>query len=291
MLTGGSVAVSNVNNFIGENGSTSTDSRAQYNLVTGASAETFGWASIDCSALPQNVTVTNVTGKFKVYHSGSATYISPRQIRPYFNNRQTAKGFSVNLAASTTVTDLDMGTAWTREMLNDLEIRIYSKRTARNITSNYYVRPYGIDVTVDYEYTAYEFTCSSSVSGVGMESGETISGGSFIVSISGITDITKVIIKDNGVDVTNTFIKSGNNYEKTYDNVTSDHAITVEEALSSVKSYVKENSQFKEATNIYLKGSSSWAEKEITAVLWKVNGVWTKTTTPMSGITTFKTSQ
>lgn len=288
-VNGGTVAVSNVNRFIGNSGSTSTNNYAQYYLVTGASAETFGWASIDCSALPQNVTVTNVTGKFKIYHQSNATYINLRQIRPYYNNRQTAKGFSVNLAASTAVTDLNMGTAWTREMLNDLEIRIYSKRTGRNVTSNYYVRPYGIDVTVDYEYTAYEFTCSSSVSGVGMESGETASGGSFTVSISGITDITKVIIKDNGVDVTNTFTKSGNNYEKTYNNVASDHAITIEEVLSSVKSYVKKNSQFKEATNIYKKNSSSWAEKEITAVLWKVNGTWTATTTPMSGITAFKT--
>jgi hypothetical protein len=36
-------------------------------------------------------------------------------------------------------------------MLEDLELRIYSKRTTRNVTSNYYVRIYGVDITVTYE--------------------------------------------------------------------------------------------------------------------------------------------
>ena len=81
---GAAVSVSNVDRFIGASGSTSTNNYAQYNLVTGASAETFGWASMDCSALPRNITINNVTGKFRIYHSGSATYIKIRQIRPYY---------------------------------------------------------------------------------------------------------------------------------------------------------------------------------------------------------------
>ena len=52
---------------------------------------------------------------------------------------------------STTVTDLDCGTGWTRAMLEDLELRIYSKRTTKSVTSNYYVRIYGVDITVTYE--------------------------------------------------------------------------------------------------------------------------------------------
>jgi hypothetical protein len=72
-------------------------------------------------------------------------------LRLYYNNRTIAKGFSVNQITSTTVTDLDCGTGWTRAMLDDLELRIYSKRTSRNVTSNYYVRIYGVDITVTYE--------------------------------------------------------------------------------------------------------------------------------------------
>jgi protein-L-isoaspartate O-methyltransferase len=47
-------------------------------------------------------------------------------LRLYYNNRTTAKGFSVNQVTSSTVTDLDCGTGWTRAMLEDLELRIYS---------------------------------------------------------------------------------------------------------------------------------------------------------------------
>ena len=239
-VNGTSVAVSNVNRFIGASGSTSTNNYAQYYLVTGSSAETFGWASMDCSALPRNITINNVTGQFKIYHSSNATYISTRQIRPYYNNRQTAKGYSVNLSASTSVMDLNMGTSWTRDMFDDLEFRMYSKRSNRNVTSNYYVRPYGIDVTVEYEYTMYEFTCNSTVQGVEMASGETISGDSYTATITGISDISAVVIKDNGTDVTSTFTKSGNNYVKTYSNVDSDHSITIEaSAIPTIPSFVK----------------------------------------------------
>jgi len=291
---GAAVSVSNVDRFIGASGSTSTNNYAQYNLVTGASAETFGWASMDCSALPRNITINNVTGKFRIYHSGSATYIKIRQIRPYYNNRQTPKGYSVNLATSTGVTDLNMEGSWTRDMFDDLEIRLYSKRTDRNVTSNYYVRPYGIDVTVEYEYTMFEFTCDSSLTGVGMSpsSGEAMSGDSYTVTITGITDISTVIIKDNGADITSTFTKSGNNYVKTYSNVDADHSITIEaSAIPTIPSFVKKNSQYKQVSKAYKKNSNVWEEKSIMSVMWKINNTWTSTTSSMSGNTAFKIEQ
>lgn len=291
-VNGAAVTVSNVDRFIGANGSTSSNNYAQYNLVTGASAETFGWASMDCSALPRNITINNVTRKFRIYHSGSANYISTRQIRPYYNNRQTSKGYSVNLAASTGVTDLDMGTSWTRNMFDDLEFRIYSKRTGRSVTSNYYVRPYGIDVTVEYEYTMYEFTCNSSLTGVGMSpsSGEAMSGDSYTVTITGITDISTVIIKDNGVDITSLFTRSGSNYTYTFNNVDSDHTIVVEDNSSSPskKSYVKKNNGFVQSTSQYVKESNSWINRTINKIFWKINGSWTETNDSMSGKTAFK---
>ena len=289
---GTSVEVSNVNNFIGANGNTSSGSYAQYYLVTGTTAETFGWASMDCSALPRNITINNVTGKFKIYHSSSARYVSPRQIRPYYNNRQATKGYSVNLSATTSVVDLDMGTSWARNMFDDLEFRLYSKRTtSASATSNYYVRPYGIDVTVEYEYTMFEFTCDSSLTGVGMlpSSGEVMSGDSYTVTITGITNISAVIIKDNGVDITSSFTRSGSNYVYTLTNVNADHTITVEGASSlSKKSYVKKNNAFVETTNQYVKESNTWVSRTISKIFWKINGNWTETNDSMSGNTAFK---
>ena len=288
---GAAVSVSSVNNFIGANGSTSSNNYAQYYLVTGTTAETYGWASMDCSALPRNITINNVTGKCKIYHGYNSKYISTRQIRPYFNNRQTPKGYSENLSGGTSELDLRMGTSWTRDMFDDLEFRIYSRRTSSSPTSNYYVRAYGIDITVEYEYTMFEFTYDSSLTGVGMlpSSGEAMSGDSYTVTITGITDISTVIIKDNGVDITSTFTKSGNNYIKTYSNVDADHTITVEGASSlSKKSYVKKNSAFVETTNQYVKESNTWVSRTISKIFWKINGSWAETNDSMSGKTAFK---
>ena len=151
-VNGNQVNVTNPERFTGETyGATKSGNYGQYYLVIGSQAETFGWIQFDCSSIPTDATITEVTGKFKIYSSGSATYISPRQLRLYYNNRATAKGFSVNQVTSSTVTDLDCGTGWTRAMLEDLELRIYSKRTTKNVTSNYYVRIYGVDITVTYE--------------------------------------------------------------------------------------------------------------------------------------------
>lgn len=151
-VRGNQISVTNPNNCIGDTyGATKSGNYGQYYLVTGSQAETFGWVQFDCSSIPANATITEITGKFKIYSSGSATYISPRQLRLYYNNRATAKGFSVNQITSSTVTDLDCGTGWTRKMLDDLELRIYSRRTTKNVTSNYYVRIYGVDITITYE--------------------------------------------------------------------------------------------------------------------------------------------
>lgn len=289
---GAAVTVSNVDRFIGANGSTSSNNYATYYLVTGASAVTLGWVSMDCSALPRNITINNVTGKFKIYHAYNSSYINTRQIRAYYNNRQTAKGYSENLSGGTSVLDLNMGTSWTRNMFDDLEFRIYSKRTGRSVTSNYYVRPYGIDVTVEYQYTMYEFTCNSSLTGVGMSpsSGEAMSGDSYTVTITGITDISTVIIKDNGVDITSLFTRSGSNYTYTLTNINADHTIVVEDnsSSSSKKSYVKKNNAFVETTSQYVKESNSWVNRVISKIFWKINGNWSETNDSMSGKTAFK---
>ena len=152
-INGNSVTVSNPTRCIGDtNGATTSSNYAQYYLVAGSQVETFGWITIDFSDIPQDATITSMTGQFKIYHQGSATYVTPKQIRTYINNRQTARGYSVNIPTSTTVTALDLGTGtWTRENLNDFQLRLYSKRTTRNVSSNYYVRIYGVDITVTYE--------------------------------------------------------------------------------------------------------------------------------------------
>ena len=151
--TGGSITVQNPSRCTGDSGSTESGNYAQYNIVTGNNAETIGWLLFDFSEIPNDATITELTGKFKIYHTGNSNQISTRQVRLYYGNRQTVKGYSVNIPqASTAVTSLSAGTAWTREMLDDTQLRVYTKRGTRNSGSTYSVRVYGVDITVTYEY-------------------------------------------------------------------------------------------------------------------------------------------
>lgn len=152
--TGGSITVQNPSRCTGDSGSTDTGNYAQYNIVTGNNAETIGWLLFDFSEIPNDATITELTGKFKIYHTGNSNQINTRQVRLYYGNRQTARGYSVNIPQkSTAVTSLSAGTAWTREMLDDTQLRVYTKlRGTINSGNTYSVRVYGVDITVTYEY-------------------------------------------------------------------------------------------------------------------------------------------
>lgn len=125
-----------------------------------------------------------------------------------------------------------------------------------------------------------------------MSSGETTSGGSYTATITGLSSLSNITIKDNGTDVTSTFTKSGNNYVKTYSNVSEDHVLTIESSSSpTVNGYVKKNSQYKSVSNTYQKSTTAWQGKTISSVMWKINGSWVKTTSTTSGITAMKLNE
>jgi hypothetical protein len=149
---GGSISVTNPNNFIGENGSAASRSYGQWYLVTGANAETFGWLKFDCSEIPKFATITSITGKYKIYSSGNSNQISVKTIQLYCNNRGTAKGNTADISASTSVYNLSCGSDWKRKDLRDIEALIYCKRGTRNTSSNYYARVYGVELTITYTY-------------------------------------------------------------------------------------------------------------------------------------------
>ena len=271
---------------------TTSTNYANINLTRGSSAETYWYVAFDTSAIPQNATITSCSGRSKCSITNTNIgYIKARTVQ--FCSGTTPKGTARTLTTSTAVTGVTLGT-WTRDELNDTRIKYYAQRNTGSTSSSIYIRVYGSELIVNYSWdeTFYEFTCNSSVHGVGMTSGETTSGGSYTATITGISDISAVVIKDNGTDVTNTFTKSGNNYVKTYSNVDSDHSITIEEpAIPTIPSFVKKNSQYKQVSKAYKKNGNAWEEKSILSVMWKINNTWTSTTNSMSGKTAFKTEQ
>lgn len=272
--------------------STTSTNYANINLTRGSSAETYWYVAFNTNAIPQNATITSCSAKYRCAISNTnSNYVKTRQLR--FYSGTNPKGNTATLTTSSSVTSINIG-EWTREELNDARVRYYAQRNSGNTNNSIYIRPYGTDLTVNYSWdeTFYEFTCNSSVDGVGMTSGETTSGGSYTATITGISDISAVVIKDNGTDVTNTFTKSGNNYVKTYSNVDSDHSITIEaSAIPTIPSFVKKNTQYKQVSKAYKKNGNAWEEKSILSVMWKINNTWTSTTSSMSGKTAFTTEQ
>lgn len=273
-----------------EQGQTNSNSNnyATINMTKGNGAVTSIYYNFSFN-IPTNAVISSVTAYAKCYISSTQqNRFTTRTVQLYAGT--TAKGSSSTVSNSTTRFSMTSGT-WTASELNNAKIRIYAVRGTNSTTTNYYFRFYGADITVNYSWdeTFYAFTCTSSVQGAGMTSGETLSGGSFTATLTGISDISTVVIKDNGVDITSTFTKSGNNYVKSYSNVNADHTIVVEDASSSSKkSYVKKNNAFVESTNQYVKESNSWINRVIKKIYWKINGNWTETNDSMSGKTMFK---
>lgn len=178
--------------------------------------------------------------------------------------------------------------------LNNARIVLYAVRGTQRTSDSFYFQFWGSTLSIAYTWdeTFYEFTCTSSVQGAGMTTGETTSGGSYTATITGLSSLSNITIKDNGTDVTSTFTKSGNNYVKTYSNVSEDHVLTIQSSSSpTVNGYVKKNSQYKPVSNTYQKNATAWQGKTITSVMWKINGSWVKTTSPTSGITAIKLNE
>mgnify|MGYP007101833223 CR=1 FL=1 len=143
--------ISSFSNFIGQ--AASSTNYADINLITGSNAETFFWVTFDFSEIPADATINSVTITTKCLGSGNATYVGTKQVRAYVSE-STTKGYSSTITTSVQTLELNLGTGttWTRQQLDDLELRYYLKRKTTNTTTNYYLRLYGVDVVVEYEY-------------------------------------------------------------------------------------------------------------------------------------------
>lgn len=183
------------------------------------------------SDVPSYATISSIAARSK-HRVNSTTYVAALSIQLY--NGTTAKG-SATTSRTTDVTTYNLTTGtWTRSELDN--IRLYVKATrANNNRNNAYVYLYGADVTVDLEYdlTYYAISTSSSVQGVGIsaQDSETTSGGTNIITVTGVSNLSDIKLMDNGTDVTSSLVRSGSNYTYTLNNVDADHTITVESGI------------------------------------------------------------
>ena len=271
----------------------SSSNYARINVDKTASSDSYFYALFDFSAIPNGATITNTIGKIRLYSSG--TQVTYRQVRWCINDIDTPLRTSENYSTSSNPIAIEVTPLQTIITPQELKnVKCYVHYLRNNRTDNYqrYINMYGADVTVDWEETLYAISISSSVQGVGIsaQDSETTGGGTNVITVTGVSDLSSIKLMDNNVDVTSSLVVSGSNYTYTLNNVDADHTIVVEDnsSSSSKKSYVKKNNTFVESTNQYVKETNSWVNRTISKIFWKINGSWTETNDSMSGKTAFK---
>lgn len=158
--------------------------------------------NIAVTNIPSGATINSVTCSVKAY--ATSTNISTRTVQLYSGS--TAKGSTYTLPTSNQTFNLTTG-SWTLSELQNCKLRFSGQRSnSGGGGSNYYIRFYGADLTINYSYqdVVYEVTATSSVQGSTITPGysEVSSGDSLEFRID-TNDISEIIVTDNDVDVTN----------------------------------------------------------------------------------------
>ena len=187
----------------------SSSTYTQITCNTGSNASTYISYTFDCSDIPANATITSVTCSAKVRVS-STSYISSANTRLYAGT--TAKG-SATTTRSTTATSYNLtpGT-WTRNELNNIQVRFTGTRGTSNTSRTAYLYFYGATLTVNYSFsgTQYTLTATSEVTGLTVSpvASNKMAGESEEFTITlGSTSLDDIIVTDNDNDVTSNLVQ------------------------------------------------------------------------------------
>ena len=182
---------------------TSSTSYARFTVSTTAQYCIYNF---NVTGIPQGATINSVTCSVKAY--ATSTNVSTRNVQLYSGN--TAKGSASQLPTSNSTINLTTG-SWTLSELSNCKLRFDGQRSSGGGSgSNYYIRFYGADLTVNYSYQSvvYEVTATSSVedSTITPSYSEVESGSSLNFRIE-VNDISDVIVTDNNVDITDQLVE------------------------------------------------------------------------------------
>ena len=210
---------------------------------TGSRASSYISYTFDVSSIPADATITSVSCAAKSRVS-STSYISTAVFQLYTNT--TAKGSSVDYRSTTASarTLTNTGT-WTRNELNNIQLRHTATRGTSNTNRAAYIYFYGADLTINYSVseTAYSITVTNnSTATVTPMTQDVVAGDSGSIMIDDISGIT---VTDNNTDVTSQFVYSSDAPPGCY---------TVSQASGASYGFTLNSNDYYESTN---KGVSS----------------------------------
>lgn len=185
-------------NYPPSNGFTNTSSNTYARFTTSTTRQSASYG-FDVSEIPQGATISNLTCSLKVSCS-RATSMSVKTAQLYAGT--TAKGGTVTLPSTSQVLRLT-GSTWTREELDNLQLRLTAQRTGNNSA---YIFFYGANLQARYtaSVTSYEITSScitnlATISPSG--STELVSGSPYTLNVY-TNDLGSIQVLDNDVEVT-----------------------------------------------------------------------------------------
>ena len=210
--TSGNASIQNQTNPVGKSSSNTTYATLTTSTTGGATSYAF-W-KFDCSSIPSGAIIESVSCVAKCYVNNT-TRIGTRSVQLYYGTN-TAKGSSVSFDNSTTATQtLNCGT-WTREELNDINIRVAGTRGTSTRSAT--IRFYGADLTVTY--TTPQYTVTTTITNgvlVNPSASEVVEGGSDLDFFFRGNDKTKFMsMKVNGAAVTVTKVAGQNSSAATW---------------------------------------------------------------------------
>lgn len=152
-------SASNIDNFVGKPSSNS--SYGQFGVITGSKAYTYVYLTFDLSSIPQGATITTLdSAKIKIARSTpNSSYFGYNSVKGYRLDPETndlvTVGYSVTFTNSTSVLDLDITATQLQKVLdtgNQFLILAQGRRGTSNVTTDYYIRVYGAELTITYSY-------------------------------------------------------------------------------------------------------------------------------------------
>ena len=211
--TRGTASIKDQTNPVGKSSSNTTYATLTTSTTGGSTSYAF-W-KFDCSSIPSGAIIESVSCVAKCYVS-STTRISTRSVQLYYGT-STAKGSSVSFNKNESTQTLDCGT-WTREELNDINIRVAGTRNATS-TRSASIRFYGADLTVTYTMPQ-NYTVTTTITNgvlVNPSTSEVVVGGSNLDFFFRGNERTKFMsMKVNGAAVTVTKVAGQNSSAATW---------------------------------------------------------------------------
>lgn len=251
-------SVSNISNAY-----TAADSTtyAQINLKTGSKATTYIYLLFDLSSIPANATINSVSCSAKISVSSTSTsYIATKEIQMFTGTTAKGSATSVTSTSATSYT-LTCGT-WTRAELQNARLRLYAVRGTSSTSTSRYYRFYGATLTVTYTWykNTYTVTVTNNTSISVTPATQTIEEGESATVQA--ASKTYASFKDNGTDVTASFVASGSVYKYTLSNLSADHTIVVDYTRRFL---YKVGGTWVAATKVYKKVNDSWVEQSLSS--------------------------